>query len=90
MKQSHTSRLQRPKVRQVPNGFAGSEPAWITPASVGMEPGRDHFAAMTAPADRQACSFASGWFKVLSFSGRGSHYSGNGGSNYSIIPQGGD
>lgn len=73
--------VQKPQGQALPNGFAHSEPAWITPASMGMglhsewpnPPGWDRFAATAVPADRHVRSFAGGWFKVLSFSGREDH-----------------
>lgn len=98
MKQSHTSRLKSPKVRQcrmvlpIPNlpRLPQSARGWIYSPNGQIPLGRDRFAAMAAPTDRYARSFTGSWFKVLSFSGRGSYYSGNRGSTYSIIPQGGD
>lgn len=98
MKQSHSSRLKSPRVRQcrmvlpiihLPGSL---QPAWgqIHSADACLLLGRDCFAAVVVPADSRAHSFAGGWFKALSLSGRGSYYSGNGGSNYSIIPPGGD
>lgn len=72
---AHSS-APKPRGQAVPKGFAPSQPARIPPSS--------------EPAARRVPSSAGGWLSASSCPGGGSPYAGNGGSNYSIIPQGGD